>query len=145
MASTFHFFRDTLQINLNTIRALKAPGGATIVFGARSITLSELVSGYSYVIATDELKVPGVAAVENSDATTPTSVTVLARKIDGALQVSVSGVEGLDGADGEPGESGIVDDPTDAPGRPPVRLPGGAGGNGENGEDGAPGGNITVR
>jgi hypothetical protein len=45
MASTFHFFRDTLQINLSTIRALNAPGGATIVFGARSITLSELVSG----------------------------------------------------------------------------------------------------
>jgi hypothetical protein len=104
MASTFHYFRDTLQINLNTIRALKAPGGATIVFGARAITLSELVSGYSYVIATDELKVPpGVAAtIENGDATTPTSVTVLAQKIDGALHASVAGVDGLDGADGEP-------------------------------------------
>ena len=147
MASTFHYFRDTLQINLNTIRALNAPGGATIVFGARSITLSELVSGYSYVIATDELTVaPGVAAsIENSDATTPTSVTVLARKIDGALHVSAAGIDGEDGADGEPGESGIVDDPSDAPGRPPVRLPGGAGGNGGNGGNGAPGGNITVR
>ena len=55
MASTFHFFRDTLEINLNTIHALNAPGGSTIVFGARSITLSELISGYSYVIAADEL------------------------------------------------------------------------------------------
>src|SRR5688572_13037157 len=76
MASTFHYFRDTLQINLSTIRALNAPGGATIVFGARSITLSELVSGYSYVIATDELTVaPGAAAtIANSDSTTPLSV-----------------------------------------------------------------------
>jgi hypothetical protein len=147
MASTFHYFRDTLQINLNTIRALNAPGGATIVFGARAITLSELVSGYSYVIATDELTLaPGAAAaIENSDGTTPTSVTVLARKIDGALRASVAGVAGPDGADGEPGESGIVDDVEDRPGRPPIRLPGGAGGNGEDGGDGAPGGNITVR
>ncbi len=147
MASTFHHFRDTLQINLNTIRALNAPGGATIVLGARSITLLELVSGYSYVIATDELTVPpgAAATLENSDTTTPTSVTVLARKIDGALHVSVAGIDGLDGEAGEPGESGIVDDPSDAPGRPPIRLPGGAGGNGGNGGNGAPGGNITVR
>jgi len=106
MASTFHFFRDTLQINLDTIRALNAPGGATIVFGARSITLSELISGYSYVIAADELKVPsGVVAIQNSDAITPASVTVLAQKIDGALRVSVAGVAGEAGANGEPGES----------------------------------------
>src|SRR5687767_1064690 len=87
MASTFHYFRDTLLINPNTIRTLNAPGGATIVFGARSITLSELVSGYSYVIAADELTVPpgAAATIANSDSTTPLSVTVLARKIDGAL------------------------------------------------------------
>ena len=144
MASTFHFFRDTLQINLNTIRALNAPGGATIVFGARSITLSELISGYSYVIAADELKVPsGVVAIQNSDATTPASVTVLAQKIDGALRVSVAGVAGEAGANGEPGESGI--EPSDPPGGKPVVLPGGNGGNGGDGENGGPGGNITVR
>ena len=144
MASTFHFFRDTLQINLNTIRALNAPGGATIVFGARSITLSELISGYSYVIAADELKVPsGVVAIQNSDAITPASVTVLAQKIDGALRVSVAGVAGEAGANGEPGESGI--EPSDPPGGKPVVLPGGNGGNGGDGENGGPGGNITVR
>jgi hypothetical protein len=104
MASTFHYFRDTLQINLNTIRALNAPGGATIVFGARAITLSELVSGYSYVIATDELTLAprAAAAIENSDGTTPTSVTVLARKIDGALRASVAGVAGPDGLREDP-------------------------------------------
>ena len=145
MASTFHFFRDTLQINLNTIHALNAPGGATIVFGARSITLSELISGYSYVIAADELKIPpgAAATIENSDAATPVSVTVLARKIDGALRVSVAGVAGEAGADGEPGESGI--EPSDPPGGKPVVLPGGNGGNGGDGENGGPGGNITVR
>ena len=145
MASTFYFFRDTLQINLNTIRALNAPGGATIVFGARSITLSELISGYSYVIAADELKLPpgASAAIQNGDASAPASVTVLARKIDGALRVSVTGVAGEAGADGEPGESGI--EPSDQPGGKPVVLPGGNGGNGEDGENGGPGGNITVR
>jgi hypothetical protein len=144
MASTFHFFRDTLQINLNTIRALNAPGGATIVFGARSITLSELISGYSYVIAADELKMPpgATATIENSDATSPASVTVMARKIDGALRVSVAGVAGEAGADGEPGESGIEQGD---PGDKPVILPGGNGGNGGDGENGGPGGSITVR
>jgi len=144
MANTIQHFRDTLTIDQGTILALTVQGGDTIVFGARSITLKALVSGFSYVIAADELNVaPGaVTAITTDNPEAPSSITVLARTINGALNLACSGGAGDNGADGEPGESGVETDPET--GRP-VILPGGAGGNGENGGDGAPGGNITVR
>jgi hypothetical protein len=58
MASTFHFFRDSLQINLNTIRALNAPGGATMVFGARSIQLTVDCIAFSPQVAAARITIP---------------------------------------------------------------------------------------
>src|SRR5262249_6780465 len=106
-------------------------------------TLAGLLSGFSYVIAADELTVPAGAAtaLTNFDPVTPSSVTVMARKINGALNLSIPGSNGASGADGEPGESGI----DNSGGGKPVVLPGGAGGPGEDGEAGDPGGKITVR
>lgn len=146
MANTIHHFRDTLTINRSSILEAASQGGATIVFGARSITLSELISGFSYVIAADELNVTMGAATTlvNDDLTVPRSVTILARKINGALHISCEGMNGENGADGEPGESGVID-PEEGGGGRPTRVPGGAGGAGENGGSGAPGGKITIR
>jgi hypothetical protein len=130
-------------VDQSAIQELSPQGGDTIVFGARRITLSGLLSGFSYVIAAEELTVPAgaVTAMTNFDPAAPSSVTVLAGKIQGALNLSLAGSNGQSGADGEPGESGI----DNSGGGKPVVLPGGAGGPGEDGEAGDPGGNITVR
>lgn len=144
MANMIQHFRDSLIIDQSTILAVGAQGGDVIVFGARSVTLKALLSGFTYVIAADELNVaPGAAtAITTDNPAAPSSITVLARKINGTLNLACSGGAGDNGADGEPGESGIEPDPD---GGRPIILPGGAGGAGENGGDGAPGGNITVR
>lgn len=143
MANTVRYFRDSLTVDQNLIYGLSPQPGDTLVFGARQVILSALVSTYDYVIVADKLTVAPNAptSLTGQDGNPSPDVTVLAGNIEGVLQLKCAGMNGEDGAAGEDGESGVTDNPE---GGRPIILPGGAGGNGENGTDGGAGGKITV-
>lgn len=139
MANTVRHFRDNLTIDLDLISRLGARAGDTLVLGARQAVLSALVPYFDYVIAVDQLTVPASAGTNVSG--DGVDVTVLARNIEGALNIISAGVDGSDGVDGEPGEPGMIEE--DPRGKP-VLGPGGNGGAGGNGDAGGAGGRITI-
>ncbi|HEU4688201.1 MAG TPA: hypothetical protein VFS23_07580 [Vicinamibacterales bacterium] len=132
------FIRDSLVIDEALISRVGENTGARIVFCAREVALAGLSPSHDVLIAADELKVEANAAT--SLVGSP-SVTVLAARIDGALQITSAGVPGEAGLDGEPGESGVIED--EAGGRPMIG-PGGPGGPGGDGGAGTAGGTIKI-
>ena len=145
------YFRDSLTLDSTLLSQLQNVGinpksDDTLVLGGANCTLTELASGFNYVILADQLTsnpLITLTAENMGPGLPPPSIGIYANNIVSPLvAISFPGVKGRDGAAGAKGEDGeIVIIPPDKP----KRLPGGNGGAGENGGNGANGGSVTIR
>jgi hypothetical protein len=147
------YFRDTLTLDSTLLSQLQNVGITpnpydTLVLGAANCTLTELSSGFNYVILADNLTTSPVISLTAANLSSlGTSVPapeigIYANIIASPLTVTFAGSAGANGTAGAKGRDGtFVTVPPDKP----KRLPGGNGGAGKDGGRGANGGSVTIR
>ena len=132
------YFRDTLTLDSTLLSQLQNVGitpnsGDTVVLGAANCTITELASGFNYVILADQLTSSALITLMAGNmgpVLPPPSIGIYANNIVSPLAVAFPGDQGGVGVAGDKDEDGEWI--TVPPGKP-KRLPDGNGGPGGNG------------